>query len=450
MRFSTMSAVSVLIALACGSGSTSAETMHLPKKMPKASAESVGMSTKGLHRIDEMMQGQIDAGRIQGGATIVARRGKVVHFSTHGEMDVVTGRPMEPDALYIMASSEKPVVGVATLMLVEEGLIDLNDPVSKFIPEFANQQVVFANDLSKKGVEKEGKKAWRKNKDAKGKGGKGKGAKSKDDKDGKWDGDYKGKSQRKGQSKGKQAAQQLSPVDTPVTIHHLLTHTSGVNGGGVYQNKEDSPASYVAKVGRAPLMFQPGTRWVYSNVAIHHVLPQIIEIASGTPYHTFVQERVFDPLAMKSTYFQVPSDKMSKVILANDLKKKGGGGLMSTAEDFLHFEQMLLNGGELFGQRLLRPETVRMMGTNQVGDLFANSGKGEKAQKGMGFGYTVAVTLDPIAAGNGRGRGAFGWGGAAGTVTWSDPENELVGVLMLQQPRGGGDFARIISEAIID
>ena len=158
-----MSSVSVLIVLACGSGSTSAEPMHLPKKMPIASAESVGMSTNGLHRIDEMMQEQIDAGRIQGGATIVARRGKVVHFSTYGEMDVDTGRTMEPEALYIMASSEKPVVGVATLMLVEEGLIDLNDPVSKFIPEFANQQVASANDLSKEVVEKESKKEWRKN-----------------------------------------------------------------------------------------------------------------------------------------------------------------------------------------------------------------------------------------------------------------------------------------------
>ncbi len=429
-----MSSVLFLIVLGCGSGSTSAEPMHLPKKMPIASAESVGMSTIGLHRIDEMMQEQIDAGRIQGGATIVARRGKVVHFSTYGEMDVDTGRTMEPEALYIMASSEKPVVGVATLMLVEEGLIDLNDPVSKFIPEFANQQVAFANDLSKGGVEKESKKAWRKNKDNQGIG----------EKDGRWDDEYKGK------SKGKQAAQHLLPIDTPVTIHHLLTHTSGVNGRGVYQTKEDSPETYVAKVAKAPLMFQPGTRWVYSNVAVHHVLPRVIEVVSGTPYYAFVQERVFDPLAMNNTYFQVPNDKTSNVILANDLKKKGGGGLMSTAEDFLHFEQMLLNGGELFGQRLLRPETVLMMGTNKVGDLFANSGEGGKAQKGMGFGYTVAVTLDPIAAGNGRGIGAFGWGGAAGTVTWSDPKNELVGVLMLQQPRGGGDFASIVSEAIIE
>ena len=195
--------------------------MHLPKKMPIASAELVGMSTNGLHRIDEMMQEQIDAGRILGGATIVARRGKVVHFSTYGEMDVDTGRTMEPEALYIMASSEKPVVGVATLMLVEEGLIDLNDPVSKFIPEFANQQVASANDLSKEVVEKESKKEWRKNTVDQGIG----------KKDGRRDDGYKGK------SKGKQAAQHLSPSTHRVTIHHLLTHTSGVNGRGVYQTK---------------------------------------------------------------------------------------------------------------------------------------------------------------------------------------------------------------------
>ena len=134
--------------------------MHTPTKMPAAKAESVGMSTEVLGRIDEMMQEQIDAGHIQGGATIVARRGKVVHFSTHGEMDVEKSRAMEPDALYIMASSTKPVIGVATLMLVDEGLISLSDPVSKFIPEFASQKVV----VSAKPSNGDDKKVWQKEK----------------------------------------------------------------------------------------------------------------------------------------------------------------------------------------------------------------------------------------------------------------------------------------------
>jgi CubicO group peptidase (beta-lactamase class C family) len=391
------------------------------------------MSTEGLSRIDEMMQEQIDAARIQGGATIVARRGKVVHFSTHGEMDVEKGRVMEPDALYIMASSAKPVIGVATLMLVDEGLISLSDPISKFIPEFAKQKVA----VSAKPAKGEGKKAW-----SKGEG---------DNKGKKWDKSNKGKKWDKAnKGKGDVPAPRLVPLETPVTIHHLLTHTSGLTGGGIKRSKADSLVTYIRKLAQAPLIFQPGTQWVYGNVGIHSVLPRIIEIVSETPFHEFMQERVFNPLEMNNTYFHVPSDKESKVILWEALKSKGGGGLISTAEDFLHFEQMLLNGGELFGRRLLSPASVKMMGSNQVGDLFATSGKGAKAQKGMGFGYAVAVTLDPIAAANGREKGAFGWGGAAGTVSWTDPENELVGVLMLQQPRGGGDFAKIIQEAIID
>ena len=378
----------------------SAKPMHTPTKMPMAKAESVGMSTEGLSRIDEMMQEHIDAGRIQGGATIVARRGKVVHFSTHGEMDVEKGRAMEPDALYIMASSAKPVIGVATLMLVDEGLISLSDPISKFIPEFAKQKVAVPAN----------------------------------------------------KGKGDVPVQRLVPLETPLTIHHLLTHTSGLTSGGIERTKEDSFATYVPKLAQAPLIFQPGTRWVYGNVGIHSVLPRIIEIVSETPFHEFMQERVFNPLEMNNSYFHVPSEKVSKrvVIAGLDFEKKGGGGLVSAAEDFLHFEQMLLNGGELFGRRLLSPASVKMMSSNQVGDLFATSGKGEKAQKGMGFGYAVAVTLDPIAAANSREKGAFGWGGAAGTVSWTDPENELVGVLMLQQPRGGGNFAKIVREAIID
>ena len=405
----------------------SAEPMHTPTKMPMARAESVGMSTEVLSRIDEMMQDRIDAGHIQGGATIVARRGKVVHFSTHGEMDVEKGRAMEPDALYIMASSAKPVIGVATLMLVDEGLISLSDPISKFIPEFANQKVA----VPAKPSNGDGKKEW-----SKGKG---------DNKGKKWD---KGKG-KTNKGKGDVPAQRLVPLDTPLTIHHLLTHTSGLTSGGIEHTKEDALATYAPKLSKAPLIFQPGTRWVYGNVGIHAVLPRIIEIVSETPFHEFMQERVFNPLEMNNTYFNLPSEKVSKLILRDDYKNKGGG-FVSAAEDFLHFEQMLLNGGELFGRRLLSPASVKMMSSNQVGDLFATSGKGEKAQKGMGFGYAVAVTLDPIAAANGRGKGAFGWGGAAGTVSWTDPKNELVGVLMLQQPRGGGNFAKIVLEAIIE
>lgn len=417
----------------------SAEPMHTPTKMPMAEAESVGMSTEGLSRIDDMMQEHIDAGHIQGGATIVARRGKVVHFSTHGEMDVEKGRAMETDAIYIMASSAKPVIGVATMMLIDEGLMSLSDPISKYIPEFADMKVAIPAEPG----EGKGSKEW-----------------SKDNENGtgkEWDkGKAKGKGKEWNNSKGKGdvPATRLVPVDTPVTIHHLLTHTSGLTGGGIERSNEDTLATYVPKLAEAPLIFQPGTQWVYGNVGIHSVLPRVIEIVSETPFYEFMRERVFNPLEMNNSYFYLPSDKQSKRVVLKDfdVSKKKGGGLLSAAEDFLHFEQMLLNGGELFGHRLLSPASVDLMSSDHVGDLFSTSGKGKKAQKGMGFGYTVAITLDPNLAGNNRGKGAFGWGGAAGTMSWTDPENQLVAVIMLQQPRGSmqSDFAKAIQQAIIE
>jgi CubicO group peptidase (beta-lactamase class C family) len=253
----------------------------------------------------------------------------------------------------------------------------------------------------------------------------------------------------------------LVPVDTPMTIHHLLTHTSGLMSGGlgsavnpVIRTSDDTLETYVAKLAKVPLDFQPGTRWAYGNAGIHAVVPRIIELVSETPFEEFVRERVLNPLEMNNSYFSLPSGKESKRVVVTfkgrEVKKKNGGtGLSSTAEDYLHFQQMLLNGGEFFGNRLLRPESVEMMSSNQVGELFT---RGKKGQKGMGFGYTVAVTLDPDVVANHRGKGAFGWGGAGGTMSWTDPENELVAVIMLQQPRGSmqRDFAKAIQEAIIE
>ena len=377
----------------------SSKPMHKPTKMPTADADAVGMSSEGLGGVDQLMQSHVDAGDIQGGVTIIARRGKVVHFSTHGEMDEEKGRAMEPDAIFIMASSAKPVICVAALMLVEEGLISLSDPVSKYIPEFADAKVaVFERDGP----------------------------------------DYR-----------------LEPIKTPVTIHHLLTHTSGLSfdgpGGFLQPNDGDTLTMYAKKIAEAPLNFQPGDQWGYGNTGIHGVMGGIIELVSGTPFIDFMHERVFTPLEMNDSYLDIPDDKYSQRVIIKGLdfaQKKKGMGLCSAAEDFLHFNQMLLNGGELFGRRLLSPETVNLMSSNQVGDLFANAGEGEKSQKGMGFGYAVAITLDPETAGNHRGKGSFGWGGAGGTVSWVDPEHELVAVRMMQQ-ECGGDFSEAVERALI-
>ena len=424
--------VLVAVSLCCGltAARALAETMHVPTKMSTAKAESVGMSTEGLNCIDEVMQEHIDTGSIQGAVTIVARRGKVVHFSTHGRMDVKKNRAMEPDAIFRMASSTKPVIGVAAMMMVDEGLISLRDPVSKYISEFAATKVAVLQPVPNSS-------------------------------EGRLRKSPKQKSPKQKNFKKEVPKHRLVPMDTPVTIHHLLTHTSGLMSGGLgsavnpaKRTSDDTLETYVAKLAKVPLDFQPGTQWAYGNAGIHAVLPRIIEIVSETPFEEFVRERVLNPLEMDNSYFSLPSEKESKRVVVmfkgREVKKKSGGmGLSSTAEDFLHFQQMLLNGGEFFGNRLLRPESVEMMSSNQVGDLFS---RGKKGQKGTGFGYTVAVTLDPDVVANHRGKGSFGWGGAGGTMSWTDPENDLVAVLMLQQSRGSmqRDFAKAIQEAIID
>ncbi len=405
-----------------------------------AKAESVGMSTNGLRRIHEVMQKHMDAGNIQGAVTAVARRGKVVHFSTHGDMNVEKGREIEPDAIFRMASSTKAVLGVAAMIAVEEGLMSPNDPVSKYIPEFADMKVAVPVGPA--------------------------------------DGKVKSasKAKPKSKSKGKEIpAHRLVPVDTPVTIHHLLTHTSGLRSGGLGSKvdqvepatADQTLAEYIPKLGKVPLDFQPGTQRAYSPITGLDVVARIIEIVTETPFNEFLQERVFNPLEMNNTYFRVPGEKQSKlVVITSSIKGKtnkkpkkaiqgspryfsASAGLSSSAEDYLHFQQMLLDDGEFFGRRVLSPESVKMMSSNQAANVPIY---GLKARKGIGAGYTVSVTLDPKVANDYRGKGAFGGGGAFGTVSWTDPENDLVAVIMVQQPRGGMqlDFAKAIHQAIIE
>ena len=386
--------------------------MHKPKHMPLAEAASVGMSDEGLAAIDELFQEKIDAGLFQGGVTIVARKGKVVHFSTHGKMDVVRDRAMEPDTSFLMASSSKPLYASAAMVLVDEGLINVEESVSRYIPEFAEIRVAVplkaGEDIYSKG-------------------------------------------------EGKASNYRLVPVGQPVTIHHLLTHTSGIpwfslDSLGKKGSKEgnDDLGGRVARIASSPLVFQPGTQWGYSNDALD-VIGRVIEIASGMGLAEFMTEKLFKPLEMSSTYFGLPKTKASKrMVLQGEYQKEAlnkyfeDKGVVSTAEDYLHFNQMLLNEGELFGRRVLSQKSVRMISTDHVGNLFSRTDKGPK---GMGFGYMVAITLDPEKAENSRGKGSFGWGGMGGTSSWADPENELVGVLMLQQEHGEG-FEEAIKASI--
>ena len=398
---------------------TSRELLH-------GSPEEVGMSAEGLKKIDDLVQGYVDAGRIQGAVVGVTRLNKVVYMEAHGVLDATTQTPMRKDAMFHMASSTKPVLGVAAMMMIEEGLISPEDPVEKYIPEFNGIQVAVAEGSPSKDTKSKPKEDVKKQKVF----------------------DY-----------------QLVDVNRPVTIHDLLTHTAGLYTGGIgaaiskleRPGESDSLASWIPKVAAGPLDFQPGTRWAYSGTVGLDVVARIIEIVSGTPFNEFVQTRIFDPLDMKDTHWIVPEDKRDRMpVIPNDkgpwIKSpdyfSGSIGLVSTARDYMHFEQMLVNDGTLFGHRLLKPESVTMMSTNQVGNLYNET---EKGGSGRGFGYTVGITIDPDQANDGRTAGAFGWMGAAGTVSWTAPEDELTVVYMVQGPTDlPWKIAEIVTGAIVD
>ena len=396
--------------------------------IPSTRPEDVGMGSDRLHRISDRMNWHIQQGNIQGAVTAVARRGRVVHFEAHGEKDASDNTPMPEDALFRMASSTKPVLGVAAMMMIEEGLMRPSNPVSRFIPEFKDMQVAVLKDPADKDI-----------------------------------------SPNFVQPGSEVPEHRLVPATTEITIHHLLTHTSGLMSSGLgaalTQNTKNrlSPdatlASYIPTLGDVALDFQPGSRWRYSPGTGLDVVARIIEIVSGLDFDTFVRTRIFEPLRMNDTYFNVPDDKTKRRVAIKDREKlfegrgptkyfSASGGLTSTCRDFLHFEQMFAGGGSLFGERLLSPRTIAMMTANQTGDLFKGL---YGAQSGMGFGFTVSVVLDPVAADSRRGKGAFGWGGAFGTQSWTDPGDDLTAVIMLQQPHQGAqyDFGNAVQQAII-
>ena len=401
--------------------------MASTRELSHGSPEEVGMSGERLKKVDDLVQEYIDAGRIQGAVVGVTRRNKVVYMEAHGTLDDTTERPMRKDTMFHMASSTKPVLGVAAMMMIEEGLISPEDPVEKYIPEFKGIQVAVAEESAVKDIVKSKSKEASKNQKVP---------------------DYR-----------------LVEVDRTPTIHDLLTHTAGLHTGGIGSavsdldrpGASDTLASWIPKVAAGPLDFQPGTRWSYSGTVGLDVVARIVEIVSGTPFNEFVQTRIFDPLDMKDTHWNVPKDKRERMpVFSNDkgpwIKSpdyfSGSIGLVSTARDYMHFEQMLVNEGTLFGHRLLKPESVAMMSSNQVGNLYNET---EKGGSGRGFGYTVGITMDPDETEDGRTAGAFGWMGAAGTVSWTAPEEELTVVYMVQGPTDlPWKIAELVRDAIVD
>jgi CubicO group peptidase (beta-lactamase class C family) len=422
-------------ALALSSGPARFDwTLHPP--------EDAGLSRAGLKGIRAAIERHLDSHEQAGAVTAIARYNKLVWYEAQGVRDPTTGTPMRKDDIFRMMSSSKPVTAICVLMMMEAGKLALEDPVSRFIPTFKNPQVVIPPPGWEKALQDPSLR----------------------------------------QKLGAEA--RLVPAEREITIKDLLTHVSGLNttgsiagtpmgnGPGILVNDLSfSPsltlAEFIPRLGQAALDFNPGTRFSYSPLAGFDTLLRVVEIASGLPADVFMRERLFEPLDMRDTGFNVPESKQDRVLKLWERKDNswhqaqplfsgaqtryfsGAGGLFSTVHDYMQLEAMLFNRGELNGRRILKPETVALMSTNQVGDMFSKWFP--PVTSGLGFGLGVGITLDPASADWGRGKGAFGWGGAYGTESWVDPEHELTVAFFVQQPVRPAlvDFQKAVLAAII-
>ena len=404
-----------------------ASTFSTAAELPRDQPDAVGMSSARLARIAPAMQRYIDAELTPGVITAVMRHGKLIHYKAQGHMDVASAKPMREDAIFRIASMTKPIASVALMMLWEEGRFQLRDPVSKFIPEFAAAQVSTTADASG-------------------------------------------------------TTGELVPPKRPIQIRDMLTHTAGLanNYSGnvaAYRQAMNTPrpksnAEQIKRLAALPLNYHPGEEWQYS--AATNVVGHLVEIISGQSLDEFLRQRIFEPLQMPDTHFyldntkggrlttqytpdennkikaQDPGSKQSRWITSPRNLFSGAGGLVSTVRDYLRFQQAMLNGGEIDGNRILAPSTVSLMLENHTGDLPL-----WLPGPGMGFGLGYGVVVDRGAAATPLSEGAGYWGGAYCTLSWIDPEQNLVGVLMTQvRPYSHinirQDFQVLTYQAIID
>ena len=376
----------------------------------------VGLDEQRLQRIDTHFRRYVDDGRLPGWQVMVSRHGKVAHLSSYGMADKEAGRPIESDTIFRIYSMTKPVTSVAAMMLWEQGAFDLNDPISKWLPEFADARVYVGGPATKPVT---------------------------------------------------------APVTEPIRVWHLLTHTSGLTYGFHHVHVTDelyrkagfefgNPKGFdlaqcVQAWAALPLAFQPGSEWLYSVAT--DVLGRLVEVISGQPLDQFFAEHIFTPLGMTDTSFVVEADRQDRLAalyavtpeirepfrhdqMGETIKRapqwfSGGGGLASTTRDYTRFTWMLLRGGELDGQRLLAPRTIRYMATNHLPgnkDLqtFGRPVNAETRLDGVGFGLGFAVVIDKAANKVVCSEGEFNWGGLASTTFWIDPVEDLSVVFMTQ------------------
>lgn len=379
-------------------------------ELPAATPESVGLSSERLRRVTDIGQSMVESGQVAGIITQVARHGKIIHTDVIGTRGIKDPRPLEEDALFRIYSMTKPITAVAAMMLYEEGAFHLGDPVSKFVPELKDLKVLR-------------------------------------------DGRY-------------------VAAETEMTMHHLLTHTAGFSYGFTPDNPVDLAYQkakvfetrdldeFVERLATLPLMYEPGVRWHYS-VAVD-VTGLVVQRISGMGFDAFLRARIFEPLDMPDTFFVVPEEKRDRFLPnhawnaeANSLVPfedpgfnpgapdltffSGGGGLVSTTRDYMRFCEMLRNGGELDGARLLSPKTIDFMRQDHTRATSSEVREGTYRDTalgmevdGLGFGLGFGVITDPASVGVLGSQGEYFWGGAAGTVFWIDPVEDMILVSMIQ------------------
>jgi CubicO group peptidase (beta-lactamase class C family) len=404
-------------------------------------AEAAGFDPRRLARIDEHLRRRyVEAGKIAGCQVLVARRGRLAHASTIGVRDLERGTPVSDDTIWRLYSMTKPITGVALLTLYERALFRLSDPVERFVPELRGLRVTEKQD----------------------------------------DG----------------SRRRVDP-QRPMTVRDAMMHMTGIGFGppdarldlsaigstppGSRLGKGATLQTLVERLGREPLRFHPGTRWLYSWST--DVCARLVEVISGQRFDDYLRATIFEPLGMVDTGFHVPESEAGRLaaLYGRDADKRltllddparsrllrpvsflsGGGGLLGTAADYVRFAQMLVNGGSLDGVRILAPRTVELMASNHLpggGDLRSVAvpgGYGEVGFDGMGFGLTVAVSKGPVATQALGSAGEYMWGGAASTAFWVDPGEDLIVVFMTQLvPSGTFDFRgqlkTLVYSAIVD
>jgi len=392
-------AAGLLVLIAFGTSGVRADPALPMAQKP----EDVGLSSSQLARVEAVTQAHIDSGLLPGVVMLVARRGKIAWYKTMGFRDRASKDPMRADSIFRIYSMTKPIVSVAAMMLVEEGRMQISDPVAKYLPEIGNMKV---------GVEK---------------------------------------------TEGGKNALELTEPAREMTIQDLLRHTSGLTYGSRGKslvnaayiaaqigNRDVTLAEFVTRLSRLPLRFSPGERWEYGVST--DVLGRLIEVVSGKSLGEFLQERIFTPLGMADTGFSVPAEKLSRaaqpwqapeglpITPRFDVAQKprfesGGGGLTSTIDDYLRFALMLADGGEFGGTRLLGKQTVGFMTSDHVG---GRPGR----PPGLGFGLGVEVRTSVGDAALPGSLGEYGWAGNAGTLFWIDPVEQVIAIYMVQVSDG--------------